>query len=175
MVELKGDAIYLNGHETPYKKFAGYMENVANKHAQNDEKMPAIVIDTSYKTSMGDLHKVQKVLQKNGLTHVIYKGEEGKKMAMALPSKGMQKKLADLPEGQVLPIFVSADGYAKVNGHKTKCAKVGWAVAKEMEKEPHLVVALHTEEGTRYGDFVTVLEGLKKSGCEKIAIQDPGT
>ncbi|MCP4574095.1 MAG: hypothetical protein GY838_17175 [bacterium] len=171
VVQLKGDAIFADGEEMPAKKFAYYMEKVASK----SKKKPTIVIDTSGKTSMGQLHLVQKVLQKNDLNHVVYRGHEGKKMKMALPAKGMQKKLAELPEGQVLPVFINCDGIAKVNGKQTKCTNVGWAVAKAMEKEPNLVVALHTEKDTSYGDFVTVLEGLKKAGCEKIAIQDPGT
>ena len=48
-------------------------------------------------------------------------------------------------------------------------------VTKAMENDPHLVVVLYTDEDTTYGAFVQVLGGIKKSGCERIAIQDPGT
>ena len=70
----------------------------------------------------------------------------------------------------------AVDKKSDAKKQKTKEAEAAnGAVAKEMEKEPDLVVALHMEEDTLYGDFVTVLDGLKKSGCDKIAIQDPGT
>lgn len=171
VVSLKGDDLYVDGAQVSAKKFDYYMEKVATK----SEKTPTIFIDTSGKTSMGQLYSVQKVLQKHELTHVVYKGKEGKKMKMALPSGDMERKLASLPEGQVLPVHVNCDGVVTVGGKKIKSANVGKTVASAMKDEPNLVVALHTDKDTHYGAFVQVLEGLKKSGCEKIAIQDPGT
>lgn len=171
VVSLKGEHVFVDGHEMPMKKFAQVMEKIS----ADTGKTPTIVIDTHKSTSMGRLHKIQKVLLKNDLTHVVYKGEEGKKMKMALPKEGVKAKLASLPEGQVLPVKVGCEGAVVVGDKKVKCSHVGKAVAKAMQSEPHLVVALHTENDTPYGDFVAVLESLKKAGCERIAIQDPGT
>ena len=170
-VALKGDAIFVDGHEVPAEKFG----KVLAKKAQACEKTPVIVIDSDGGTSMGRLHSVQKVLLKHDLTHVVYAGHEGKKMKMALPNGDVQKKLAKLPEHQILSVHVDGAGVLTVGGKQAKGAHLTKIVTKAMENDPQLVVVLYTDEDTTYGAFVQVLGGIKKSGCERIAIQDPGT
>jgi beta-lactamase regulating signal transducer with metallopeptidase domain/biopolymer transport protein ExbD len=169
MVEIRSNTIVVDGVKTTQKEFATVMASAAKKQ----KKTPVVILDTDGSTSMGQLHAVQADLKKLGLTKVMYSGEMGKKVGMALPSKDSRKKIQTLPDDKLLRVAVLEDGILTINGKKTAGAQLVKIVQKELQREEFLVVVLETEQETSYGAFVQVLDDLKKAGATRIAIEDP--
>jgi len=144
------------------------------KAVQEKGGQVTVSIDSDGAVTMGTVHKMQAQLKELGLMKVIYTGEIGEAVPMMLPPDKVKQKLASLPDDMILNVKVDAAGVLTVNGKKTAGADLPKVVAKNMQAEPKLVVSVHTENETRYGAFLQTLQGLKKGGANKIAIQDPG-
>ena len=169
-VTIGSDVLTVEGEPTDFNDFFHMVSAAAKKSGTH----PVVVLETDGDVSMGQIHDVQADLLAAGLTDVIYTGGSGKKVKMAMPPAEANEKLAGLPEGMVVEVKVYATGATTVGGKKVAGADLVKVIEKELVREEHLVVALHTDRDTHYGAFIQVLDSLKKAGATRIAIQDPG-
>jgi len=169
-VGLSGKGLTVNGTQTARGDFRDAVKKAA---AEKGGKV-VVSIDSDGAVTMGKVHKMHAELRELGLVKVIYTGEIGEAVPIMLPPEKARQKLANLPEDQVRHLKVDGEGILTVGAKKIDGADLPKLIAKKLANEPRLVVVLHTEPETRYGAFLQTLQGLKKGGADKIAIQDPG-
>ena len=169
-VGLSGKGLTVNGTQTARGDFRDAVKKAA---AEKGGKV-VVSIDSDGGVTMDKVHKMHAELRELGLVKVIYTGEIGEAVPIMLPPDKARQKLATLPEDQILHVKIDSQGIQTVGGKKIDGADLPKFIAKKQANEPRLVVVLHTENKTRYGAFLQTLQGLKKGGADKIAIQDPG-
>jgi biopolymer transport protein ExbD len=124
--------------------------------------------------TMGDVHTVSTVLRKVvEMPKVRFVSAKGEAVPMVLPSAGIQEKLAQVDPADRFDVMVNADGLPVLAGKKTPLAKLGEVVQKQLQMNPHLVVALSCDAETPYESFAAALVALKQAGAERIAILPP--
>jgi beta-lactamase regulating signal transducer with metallopeptidase domain/biopolymer transport protein ExbD len=169
-VGLSAKGLTVNGKKTSKAEFS----DAVAKASQEKGGKVVVSIDSDGGVTMGKIHRMQSDLKDLGLIKVVYTGELGEAVPMVLPPDKARKKLQSLPEDQILKVKVDAAGVVTVGGKKIAGEDLPKLIQKKMDKEPYLVVVLNTENETKYGAFLQTLQGLRKGGADKIAIQDPG-
>jgi len=171
MIEVAiGDGVFtVDGQDTSFENFRADL-----KRAMHDAGGECIVgIKASPDLPLKKLHMVQKEMQALDARKVVYLGEEGRKLAMALPSAEQEKKLKQMDQKQVMALHVNGDGGCTLNGKPVKLEKASAKLAQMAEKNPNLVVTVSSDDGTSYAALVDALDALKKAGVKRIHIADP--
>ena len=168
-IALTAEGLTVNNQTTSADDFSQAVQEVIA--AKGGKVVVNIASDGG--VTMGKVHGMQAQLRDMGLMKVVYLGELGQAVPMVLPPEKARKKLASLPGDMVLNVKVDSAGVLTVADTKLAGADLPKLIKNKLAKEPKLVVALHTERETSYGAFLQVLQGLKKGGATRIAIQDP--
>jgi len=172
-VSLKGDVVIVDGHEASADDFRKYLEHSTQEAMQDYDQKPIINISCDGGVTMASLFEVQKHLLDMGLVKVRYDDNVGNGMPMVLPDEKLIQKMKELPEDDICHVKVGADGQMYVGKQKTSVDNTTKHIEKCMEKNPKLVVSIHTDQKTTYADFVKTLASVKKSGCQRVFINNP--
>lgn len=168
-VGVQENRLTVNGAVVSTRVFPEVLHDTAAAAGKN----PVVILDADGSVAMGRLHDVQDELRKAELTDIVYAGETGRKLTMSMLPADVRDRLKNLPDNLVMHVAVDGAGVLTVGGEQVPGRKLASETARAIDREPKLVVALHTSRETRYGAFVQVLGSLKQGGATRIAILDP--
>lgn len=96
---------------------------------------------------------------------------------MQLPDEGGQFKVN--PEN-ISNVLINSTGQILIDDELTDLAQVQDVMRTKVEArgldndgKPRLIVSIKTEEGTKYNDYIQVLDAIKAAGATKISIAEP--
>lgn len=168
-VVVTNTKLTIDGKITSMDDFGGRMAEIAGPNP--DRVVTAITCDGD--VTMARLYKVQKHLLDTGLVKVAYQGEAGKDLPVVLPDEKLIRKMGELSKDDVCHVTVGADGQLYVGEKKYSATKAVEHIEQCLQRNPNLVVSIHMDYETRYGDFVDALAHVKQAGCERVFINHP--
>ncbi|MBS1262322.1 MAG: hypothetical protein MAG453_01665 [Calditrichaeota bacterium] len=96
---------------------------------------------------------------------------------MQLPDRGGEFKVN--PEN-IANVLINSKGQILINDELTDLSQVTEVIAQKVESrgldpdgKPKLIVSIKTERGTKYSDYIHVLDAVKAAGATKISIAEP--
>ncbi len=165
-VRIDGKKVSLDGLAGEMKRFAG-----------GEGDRPVIKLVCNPDVSMGTIYRLQSVLRELDLMKMNYFTMEGEGLPLKLPPLDVGEKLKDIPleniavivigAGDTMPLMLLGDGEIELSGIRE-------AIEKRLLGMPALIVWIRTTDEARYGDFVTVLEEVKKAGAMRILVNADG-
>jgi beta-lactamase regulating signal transducer with metallopeptidase domain len=168
-VSLAGDAITVDGHETSLKMFTKSMQKAMKGYDQK----PIVNISCDGKAPMASLFKVQQQLLDMGLVKVSYSDYEGNGLPVVLPDDELMKKMKQISDEDICHVKIASNGKLYVGKKKATSKDAAKYIQECLKKNPKLIVSLHMDAEATYADFVETLAFIKKSGAERIFINNP--
>jgi beta-lactamase regulating signal transducer with metallopeptidase domain/biopolymer transport protein ExbD len=176
IVEIRiaaGDDVRIDGKRVSLGDLPGEMKRFTG--GEGDK--PVIKLVCNPDVSMGTIYRLQSVLRELDLMKMNYFTMEGEGLPLMLPPLDVKKRLEDIPleniavivigAGDTMPMLLLDDG-------KIKPSNIREAIEKRLLGMPALIVWIRTTDEARYGDFVTVLEEVKKAGAMRILVNADG-
>ncbi len=165
-VRINGKKVSLDGLNAEMERFAG-----------GEGDGPVIKLVCNPDVSMGTIYRLQSVLRELDLMKINYFTMEGEGLPLMLPPLDVGEKLKSIsPEniavivigaGDAMPMQLLGDGEIEPSGIRE-------AIEKRLLGTPALIVWIRTTDEARYGDFVTVLEEVKRAGAMRILVNADG-
>jgi beta-lactamase regulating signal transducer with metallopeptidase domain len=168
-VTIKPDKILIDGKKTSLDQFTPAMQ----KLTKGEPGDYVVSIECAGDMSMVSLFEVQKQMIDIGLYKVAYDGNEGSEFPMVLPGKDFKERLDSIPQKLVVDLRVDASGAVFIDKQKVSPGHLTKTLERRIDENPNLIVSMYMDEKTLYDDFVRVLDSVKKSGVERIAINNP--
>lgn len=161
--------VMLNGEASDFDA----LEHSLKRFTAGTDDVPVIKLVCDPDVSMGTIFRLQKILLKLDLIKMNYLTAEGVGLHLMLPPLDIEKKIEDIPSEDIAVIVVGADNVAAtLEGQKIEISGLGDAVRKRLAANPVLIIWIRTPEEARYGNFVRVLEEVKKAGAMRILINE---
>ncbi len=170
VVTDKGERVVIDDKEVTWTVVAEELSKIA---VVDDKKI--VKLQCADDTPMEQIHMIHEVLRGAGLDRIEYRNGTGYGSPLVLPPPNLEERLAGIDESAKARCVVSASGILTLDGEQVGMKDLSVLVAKRIEKTPHLVVILETENKTLYKDFLGVLASLKEAGATRIAIMEPAT
>jgi biopolymer transport protein ExbD len=172
-IALTGDVIKVGVHKATAENFRKYLEQATQEAMQESDEKPIVNISCDGDVPMASLFKVQKQLLDMGLVKVSYDDNIGNNLPMVLPDDKLIQKMKEIPEDDICHVKIDADGKLSVGKKEASAQNTTDYIEKCMAKNPKLVVSIHMDKKTTYDDFVKTLASVKKSGCQRVFIDNP--
>ncbi len=170
VVTDKGERVVIDDKEVTWTVVAEELSKIA---VVDDKKV--VKLQCAGDTPMEQIHMIHEVLRGAGLDRIEYRNGTGYGSPLVLPPPNLEERLAGIEESAKARCVVAASGKLTLDGEPVGLKDLSGLVAKRIEKAPHLVVILETENKTLYKDFLGVLNSLKEAGATRIAIMEPAS
>jgi biopolymer transport protein ExbD len=124
---------------------------------------------------MGTICRLQGVLQELDLIKMNYFTAGGEGLPLMLPSPDIEKRIEDIPPDNFAVLVIGADESVTLLGEgQIERGEIAATIEKRLLGMPALIVWIRTTDDARYGDFVRVLEEVKKAGAMRILVNTDG-
>lgn len=168
------DDVRVDGNRVDLDDLPGEMKRFADGEGNG----PVIKLVCNPDVSMRTIYRLQSVLRELNLMKMNYFTMEGEGLPLMLPPLDVGEKLKSIPleniavivirAGDGMPLLLLGDGEIELSGIRE-------AIEKRLLGMPTLIVWIRTTDEARYGDFVTVLEEVKKAGAMRILVNSDGS
>ncbi|MGD8414831.1 MAG: M56 family metallopeptidase [Candidatus Latescibacterota bacterium] len=172
-IALRGDVIMIDGNKTTEDSFRKHLEHATQEAMKGTDQKPVVEFSCDGDVSMASLFKVQEQLLDMGLVKVSYDDNIGNDLPVVLPDEKLIRKMKELPDEDICHVKIAADGQLYFGEKKYSPDKATKHIEQCMAKNPHLVVSIHMDGKTTYDDFVKTLSTVKKTGCQRIFVNNP--
>ena len=93
-----------------------------------------------------------------------------KGLQLVLPATGGVKPVN---ENIIANLLINDSGEIMLNAQVVGLEDVRSIINDKLNERPKLIVSIQTGERTRYQDFISVLDQVQMTGCQRISIADP--
>lgn len=93
-----------------------------------------------------------------------------KGLQLVLPATGGIKPVN---ENIIANLLINESGEIMLNAQVVELEDVRSIINDKLNERPQLIVSIQTGERTRYQDFISVLDQVQMTGCQRISIADP--
>ncbi|UCG52312.1 MAG: biopolymer transporter ExbD [Candidatus Latescibacterota bacterium] len=162
------EKIRIGNQPTNLENFERDLKNLVEGEKQD----VVIALKCADDLPVGVLFKVQRVLVANELVKVKYE-HGGPAMPLVLPSKELETKMKEIPEKNIVNVYVSGSGEVVLDEKKSSLEKLSKVVDKSIKDNPLLIVSIHAKGDVPYKTFVSVLREVKKGNATRIFINIP--
>ncbi len=169
VVTVKEDKVLIDGQKTTLEKFTPAMEKLTNGEPDNY----VVKIECAGDVPMASLFKVQKQMVDMGLYKVAYDDNMGNGLPIILPNDDVKKKLKSISPENITYLRIDSSGSIFLDKKEVSVEKATKLLEYRIDENPKLIVSIHMDGKTSYDDFVRVLANVKKSGADKVVINNP--
>lgn len=121
---------------------------------------------------MGAVFDVQTALRDIDLLEVSYMSYSHEAMPLALPSKELEEKIKEIPAKHIAELVIEPSGGVLLDRQKIEVAKLDKLVEGRLSDNPYLVVSVKADRESTYGQYVSVLNQLRKGGAQRIHVHN---
>ncbi len=168
-VELKGDAISVNGTPTTLDGFSQAMRDAAGAKGKSAQ----VQFRCAPGVTMTQVFDVQMQMMDLGMKRVVFAGGKSSGVPLVLPTAAAKSRLAALPADQVLNLEMLRDRQVIVNGQTMPLGKARTVISGKLAARSDAVVSLTPYGQGTYKEMMVVLDQLKNAGAKRIALQEP--
>jgi beta-lactamase regulating signal transducer with metallopeptidase domain len=121
---------------------------------------------------MGAVFDVQRALRDIDLLKVSYMSYSHEAMPLALPSNELEEKIKEIPAKHIAELVIEPSGDVLLDQKKIEVDKLDKLVEGRLSDNPHLVVSVQADRESTYGQYVSVLNRLRKGGAQRIHVHN---
>ena len=93
-----------------------------------------------------------------------------KGLQLVLPATGGVKQVNP---NIIANLLINDDGEIMLNSQIVGLGDLRSMINKKLNERPQLIVSIQTGEHTQYQNFISVLDQVQMTGCQRISIADP--
>ena len=123
-------------------------------------------------TPMGTVFDVQRALREIDLLKVAYMSHSYAEMPLVLPSKDLEEKIKEIPAEHIAELVIEPSGGVLLDRQKVEVAELDKVVKGRLSDNPRLIVSVQMDREATYGQYVSVLNQLKKGGAQRIHVHN---
>ncbi len=168
-IELKGDAISVNGQPTTLDGFSQAMKDAAGSQG----KKAKVQFHCAPGVTMDQVFAVQAQMMALGMKRVVFAGDKSSGVPLVLPTPEAKSRMDALPSSQVLNLELLPDRQVIVNGKTMPLGKARTVISGKLGENSDAVVSLTPFGQGTYKEMTTVLDQLKTAGAKRIVLQEP--
>ncbi len=169
-VSISGEnEIRIDGEATDFENFPRKLREKVKE--DNDKIVVDIVSDED--VMMGTIYNVQNKLREMGIMRVRYKNDSGKGMPLVIPPLDNEEKLSKIPKELITALICNTLGEVFIDKENVHFARIQELIEKRLSQNDKIIITIQIAEDIEYGDFLKVLEQVRKAGASRIVIKPP--
>jgi beta-lactamase regulating signal transducer with metallopeptidase domain/biopolymer transport protein ExbD len=169
-VSLGSDGqVTIDGKKAKLEKLGAYLK----QEIGDENAVVHIVCEDN--VPMSTLFQMHAVLRATGMYKVSYRGLDGERMPLVLPSEKLIQKTKSIPPKDIVHLAVAPGGKCTLDGMKLKPSMIRKAVEKRLSENDKLIVSLEMAGDATFAQYAETLRALKAAQANRIFINEPGT
>jgi beta-lactamase regulating signal transducer with metallopeptidase domain len=166
-IQLTGaETVALDGNNLALDKLKVRLDDMVG----DDREHVIIRLTSDEETPMATMFAVHDILSELDLLKVAYTTGTDADIPLVLPSEHLRKKIKEIPDELIATLCIESSGNLVLDREKVKGSNLDKVIEQRLSQEPKLIVHLCVATKSTYGNYVSVLDQLRKAGAKRIHV-----